>query len=552
MADHIKIGDITPRTQYTITAGTVGGPWAYDFPIFEDENMAVYYNGVKKTLTSHYTVAGAGDSIGGTVSPVVGQEPAVDTVVTLVREIAIKRTSDFQESGEFRAKVINDQLDYLTAALQQVSNDQNRSVKLSVTDTFATLTLPTKSERANKYAAYDADGNLLAAVDPGSYPASTFGASLMDDADASVARVTLGLGAAAVEAVASGGSGDLLRADGDGSNLTGIAGGATDLQNRRIAWNAMQLMLTTSISSGAWLSGQLWELLTDEWGATSTGETYDATGDFYTNGSTSEDGNYGGTAGTTSGFGDSDVNRKNIGLQFTASATGTIASAKINVSGVISAFNCHAELWSDSAGSPGVQIGTDSATVALSSTGEKTFAFATPPSVTTSTVYWLILTDEDGGTGSVQIDGITGTASHGAGYHDTITSITDGGIPPSATDEWRIGISLVSASDMTLVSPAVAAAPSMQPVEQTTYFLWNDISTTAVLGTDLTVTNSNDGNTTKGAATLTDLGDFDGTYRLVEAKATSGMGTGTTPAVEIKTLNSKEQRIKPHLLGWTD
>ena len=46
--------------------------------------------------------------------------------------------------------------------------------------------------------------------------------NLSDVADVPTARGNLGLGAAAVENVAAGGTGDLLRADGDGSGLTGI------------------------------------------------------------------------------------------------------------------------------------------------------------------------------------------------------------------------------------------------------------------------------------------------------------------------------------------
>ena len=54
----------------------------------------------------------------------------------------MERTSDFQESGQFRAKIINDELDYLTAAIQQVEAETERSIRLGPSDTEAMLTLP--------------------------------------------------------------------------------------------------------------------------------------------------------------------------------------------------------------------------------------------------------------------------------------------------------------------------------------------------------------------------------------------------------------------------
>src|SRR3989338_135946 len=122
MADHIQIGDIAPRIQYVANGTQV--QFTYPFPIFVTADLEVYLGTVKQT--SGYTVAGAGSSAGGSVTFTVA--PTNGAVVTLRRRIAIQRTSDFQESGEFRAKVINDELDYQTAALQQVADDASRTI----------------------------------------------------------------------------------------------------------------------------------------------------------------------------------------------------------------------------------------------------------------------------------------------------------------------------------------------------------------------------------------------------------------------------------------
>lgn len=137
MPTHIQIGDVTPRIQYT-GDGTQTA-FTYIFPIFEDADMQVYLDNAKQS--SGYTVTGAGESSGGSVTFDVA--PPVSVTVTLARRIAIERVSDFQESGEFRSKVINDELDYLTASLQQVADDQSRSAQISVTDPSSPdVTLP--------------------------------------------------------------------------------------------------------------------------------------------------------------------------------------------------------------------------------------------------------------------------------------------------------------------------------------------------------------------------------------------------------------------------
>lgn len=130
MTDHIKIGDIQPWAQVEQTvAGTVD--FEFPFPIFEDADLEVYVDAALKTLATDYTVSGAGADDGGAVA--FAAAPPVGALVTLRRRLAVQRTSDFQETGEFRARVLNDELDYQTAAIQQVANDLERSVRLAAT-----------------------------------------------------------------------------------------------------------------------------------------------------------------------------------------------------------------------------------------------------------------------------------------------------------------------------------------------------------------------------------------------------------------------------------
>ncbi len=158
MAEHIQIGDIAPRIQYR--GDGTQTVFTFPFPIFDDADIEIYEDTTLQTITTHYTVAGAGDSAGGTVTFVTA--PANGVVVTLRRNVAIERTSDFQESGEFRAKVINDELDKLTATQQQIETDQDRSLRLGPTDSATSTIIPDKATRSSKVLGFDANGDPAA------------------------------------------------------------------------------------------------------------------------------------------------------------------------------------------------------------------------------------------------------------------------------------------------------------------------------------------------------------------------------------------------------
>ncbi len=129
MADHIQISDLTPRKQYT--ADGVQTQFTYPFPIFKNTDLDVFLDETAQSVG--YSISGAGQDLGGEVT--FDTAPSAGTAVTLRRRLTIERTSDFQESGAFSAKVINDELDILTAALQQVADDDTRTVSRPATST---------------------------------------------------------------------------------------------------------------------------------------------------------------------------------------------------------------------------------------------------------------------------------------------------------------------------------------------------------------------------------------------------------------------------------
>lgn len=95
----------------------------FNFKIFEAGDIDVYFD--DKLTETGYNVS-INDDIGGKV--VFSNPPTTGTRITLIRNLDIKRTSDFQEGGAFRAKVINYELDYQVASLQQLDEKVSRAL----------------------------------------------------------------------------------------------------------------------------------------------------------------------------------------------------------------------------------------------------------------------------------------------------------------------------------------------------------------------------------------------------------------------------------------
>ena len=150
------VNDLAPRVQYTATASQTA--FDYPFPIFADADLVVDIDGTTKTLTTHYTVSGEGEDAGGTVtllSACAGGE-----VVTIYRDMALERTSDFSQNSDFSSASFNDELDKIVLMIQQLSGRVNRALRVPMiaetTDDEAELS--PMSSWLGKYIYIDANG----------------------------------------------------------------------------------------------------------------------------------------------------------------------------------------------------------------------------------------------------------------------------------------------------------------------------------------------------------------------------------------------------------
>lgn len=153
MDDHIKIPATAPRVQYF--ADGQQSVFAYPFPIFRAEHLRVFLD--HGPVQGHYSVAGAGQSAGGSVA--FAEPPAAGRVVTLVRQVPVQRATDFLQGGDLRADSFNDEFDHQTVFNQQAAEAAGRSLRLQAHDRPAFLELPEKAVRAGRALVFDSQGN---------------------------------------------------------------------------------------------------------------------------------------------------------------------------------------------------------------------------------------------------------------------------------------------------------------------------------------------------------------------------------------------------------
>lgn len=154
MTDHLKIRNLLCRTQFLCDG--VRTAFDFTFAIFEPEDIEVWIDGL--AVTQGFAVQGVRETDGGRV--VFQAPPAAGSHLTLQRRLVIARETDFQHGGILRADALNDELDRITAILQQLDGEASRAVRLHVSDDGGELRLPARASRAGQVLAFDPDGNL--------------------------------------------------------------------------------------------------------------------------------------------------------------------------------------------------------------------------------------------------------------------------------------------------------------------------------------------------------------------------------------------------------
>ena len=170
----IQIADNDARKQYTqaVTANTT--QLVIDFPFFSLDDIEVRVvdeNGLlhtpsRGTGADTFAVVGTAvdDGFSGGYVTLGDTYTSSSTSITIFRDITASRTTDFPTSGPFNIAALNTELDKTMALIQQNETSVNRALRLSDEDTSTSATLPTATNRSNKYLGFDTNGNPIASA----------------------------------------------------------------------------------------------------------------------------------------------------------------------------------------------------------------------------------------------------------------------------------------------------------------------------------------------------------------------------------------------------
>jgi hypothetical protein len=167
----MTVSSSTSKVQYNGNGSTT--VFAYTFKVFDQDDLTVIIRSATgtettKTITTHYTVSGVGNAGGGNVTMLTA--PASGETITILREQPLLQELDLVPNDPFPAGSLEDSLDKLTFMVQSHSEELDRAIKASKTNTIGSTEFTiSAADRANKVFAFDENGELAVTQELGLY-----------------------------------------------------------------------------------------------------------------------------------------------------------------------------------------------------------------------------------------------------------------------------------------------------------------------------------------------------------------------------------------------
>ena len=239
----ILIADNSPRISYTATSGQTA--FTVPFEFFDNTDLNVYINDTLQTLTTHYTVTGGSGST-GSITLVTGA--TAGDVIVITRDVTLERTTDFPTSGPFQVASLNTELDKVVAMIADMKDLADRGLRLSDSDTSATLVLANKDTRKGTVLAFN---ETTGAVEVGPTIADTNTIAQIKADIATLADIQDGTVATNAITTVSSISSDVTTVSSNNANVTTVAGQTTNMQNITNNLTAVQNAATNATNAAA-------------------------------------------------------------------------------------------------------------------------------------------------------------------------------------------------------------------------------------------------------------------------------------------------------------
>lgn len=166
--------------------------FAYPYLFYDNSHLYVYVDDVLKTLDTDYTVTGAGNDSGGTVTFL--SAPDLDADIEIQRIVPYDQQTDLENFDGNPSDVTEKQFDLIVMMMQQIVNGTSVFQPLD-----ATLTALAGVTVAADKLIYATGADAFTTTD-----LTSFARTLLDDTDAATMRTTLGLGSISLLTAPSG------------------------------------------------------------------------------------------------------------------------------------------------------------------------------------------------------------------------------------------------------------------------------------------------------------------------------------------------------------
>lgn len=209
---------MTVSAQTPINRSTGNGVttvFPYTFKIVSAADIEVSVDGVVKTLSVDYTLSGVGSDAGGNVTMTVA--PANLASVVRRRNMALVRSTDYQDQGELPAATLDSDIDATVLMIQQVDEQIGRALTLPAGVTGVSAELP--EPIASNLLGWDATGTAIenySSISGGTVVSAAM-VPVVTATTLPLARTAMEITPANIGAAASGANSDI-------TSLTGLVG----------------------------------------------------------------------------------------------------------------------------------------------------------------------------------------------------------------------------------------------------------------------------------------------------------------------------------------